>query len=139
MHRLPESLFVLSLRQDHFSKSTIKLLGRTPPFLYLKKGCFQSNSTKTTLQKPVRARLRERYAPNSRKNVCSEPKASPFQRLNNKFVRSHSVFIFKTNNIFSQIQPKRPSQRPVAAHFRDTYAPTCRKYVCTNPKRRLFQ
>ena len=38
MHRLPENLFVLSLRQDHFSKSTIKLLGRTPPFLYLKKG-----------------------------------------------------------------------------------------------------
>ena len=86
------------------------------------------------------ARFRERYAPNSRKNICSEPKASPFQRLNNKIVKSHSsVFIFKKNDIFSQIQPKRPSQRPMVTRFKDTYAPTYRKYVCTNPKRRLFQ
>ena len=37
MHRRPKKMFLLSLRQNHFSKEAIKFLGPTPPFLYLKK------------------------------------------------------------------------------------------------------
>ena len=36
MHRLAENMFLLSPRQDHFSSSTKKFLGPTPPFLHFK-------------------------------------------------------------------------------------------------------
>ena len=36
MHRLPENMFLLSPRQDHFSSSTKKFLGPFPPFLVFK-------------------------------------------------------------------------------------------------------
>ena len=48
-------------------------------------------------------------------------------------------YIFKNTDIFTQIQQKRPYQTPVMARFRDTYAPTSRKYVSTEAKIRLFQ
>ena len=48
-------------------------------------------------------------------------------------------FCFKKSDIFSQIQQKRPSKRPEVARFRDMYAPTSRKHVCTEPKTRPFQ
>ena len=46
---------------------------------------------------------------------------------------------FKNSNIFTQIQQKRPYQTPVVASFRDTYAPTSRKYLSTEPKTKSFQ
>ena len=73
MHQLPENMFLLSLRQYPFSNFT-------PPFLYLKKW-----------------------------------------------------------ETFTQIQQKQPSQRPVVARVRDTYAPTSRKYVSTESNTRSFQ
>ena len=79
MHQIPQNLFLLSLKQDNFSNSTIIVLGPSPPFIYLKK--------------------------------C---------------------------DIFSQIQQKWHSQRPVVAPFRDTRAPTSRKYISTELKKRSF-
>ena len=78
-HRIPKDLFLLSLKQDNFSNSTIIVLGPSPPFIYLKK--------------------------------C---------------------------DIFSQIQQKCYSQRPVVAPFRDTRAPTSRKYISTELKKDHF-
>ena len=80
MHRLLENMFLLSLRQYPFSNLTVKFLRLTPPFLNLKKW-----------------------------------------------------------EIFTQIQQKQPSQRPVVARVRDTYAPTSRKYVSTESNTRSFQ
>ena len=80
MHQLPESIFVLSLRQYPFSNLTVKFLRLTPLFLYLKKW-----------------------------------------------------------EIFTQIQQKQPSQRPVVTRVRDTYAPTSRRYVSIEPNTRSFQ
>ena len=37
MQRLPKNIFILSLRQDHLSKYTKKLLGFTPPVFIFKK------------------------------------------------------------------------------------------------------
>ena len=37
-------------------------------------------------------------------------------------------YILKNWDIFTQIQQIRPYQRPVVARFKDTYAPTARKY-----------
>ena len=36
MLRLPEKMFLLNLRQDHFSKETRIFVDPTPPLLYLK-------------------------------------------------------------------------------------------------------
>ena len=40
---LPKNIVLLSLRQDHFNHSTIKFLGLTVPFFYLKKVIFSVN------------------------------------------------------------------------------------------------
>ena len=54
-----------------------------------------------------------------------------------KFLRRTPAFLyFKTCDISSRVQQKRPSQTPLVAPFRDTYAPTSKKYVSTEPKRR---
>ena len=46
MYQLPENMFVLSLRQDHFSNQIIKFVGATPPFLYLIKSDIFSQFSK---------------------------------------------------------------------------------------------
>ena len=52
----------------------------------------------------------------------------------------HPVFkLVKNSDIFTQIREKQPSPTPVVARFRDTYAPTSKKYVSTDPRTRLFQ
>ena len=48
-------------------------------------------------------------------------------------------YIFKNSDIFTQIQQKRPYQKPVMARFRDAHAPTSRKHVSTEPKTKPFQ
>ena len=42
-------------------------------------------------------------------------------------------------DISTPIQQKQPFQTPAVVRFRDTYAPTLRQYVSTEPKTRLYQ
>ena len=49
MHWLPENMFVLSLKQNHFSNGTIKILGPTPQFFYLNKVIFSVKLRKNDL------------------------------------------------------------------------------------------
>ena len=81
------------------------------------------------------------YAPTSRKYVSNEPQTRSFQKLNNKIFMSHiPAFIFKKLWCFHSNSAKANlSDTCVAACFRDTYAPTSRKYVSTEPKTRSFQ
>ena len=41
--------------------------------------------------------------------------------------------------MFTQVQKKRHTQRPVVAHIRDTYASTSRKHVSTETNKISFQ
>ena len=73
-------MFLLSLRQDHFSNYAIKFLGPTPLFFYLKK-CYissqiQQNPPSQTL--PVTL-FTDTYAPTSEKYVSTEPNTRSFQ------------------------------------------------------------
>ena len=80
MHQLPENMFVLSLRQDHFINQTIKFVGPTPPFIYLKKVIFSVKfKKKRPSQTPLLAPFRDTYVPTSKKYVCTKAKARPFQ------------------------------------------------------------
>ena len=100
MHRIPQNLFLLSLKQDNFSNSTIIVLGPSPPFIYLKKcDIFSQIQQKCHSQRPVVAPFRDTRAPTSRKYISTE---------------------LKKKIIFTQIQQKRPSQTPAVAFFRDT-------------------
>ena len=53
-------MFVVRLKQDHFSDSTIKLLGPTPPFLYLKKVIFSDIMSKNDPLRHLQWLLSER-------------------------------------------------------------------------------
>ena len=96
IHRLPDIMYVLSLRQDHFSNQKVKIVGPTPPFLYFKKSdIFSQIQQKRPSQMPAVARFRHTYAPTSRIYVCTESETRQLKKLNNKTFRSHSsVFIF---------------------------------------------
>ena len=48
-------------------------------------------------------------------------------------------FIFKNSAVSTQIEQKWPYQTPLAAQFRDKYAPTSRKYVYVEPETRPLQ
>ena len=59
MHRLLKNIFLLSLRQSHFSNLTIKLLSPTPPVLYFKKGgIYTQIQQKQPSQRPAVASFR---------------------------------------------------------------------------------
>ena len=75
MDRLPENMFLLTLKQDHLSTEIKKVSGPTLPSLS-----------------------------------------------------------FKNSNKFTPSQQKRPSHTTVVPGFRDTCAPTSRKYVSTERK-----
>ena len=54
------------------------------------------------------------YVPSSRKYVSTEPKIRSFEKLNKKCLGpTTSCLDFKNGDIFTQIQQKRPCQRPV--------------------------
>ena len=53
-------------------------------------------------------------------------------------VHTPPLLHLKNCGIFTQIRQKRPSQTLTVARFRDTYAPTCRKFVFTEPQARSF-
>ena len=79
MHLLPKYMFLLSLKQDHFSNYTMIYLGSTPPFLYLYKCDISSQiQEKRSSHTPAVAPFKSRYALTSTKHVCTEPKARPF-------------------------------------------------------------
>ena len=48
-------------------------------------------------------------------------------------------FLYLKTDIFTQIWSKRPSQTPVVALLRHTYAPTSRKHVSTEAETRSYQ
>ena len=74
MHRFPENVFLLSLRQDHFTNSARTFLGPTAPFLYFKNSdIFTQIQQKPSYQTPAVARFRNTYAATSRKYVSTEP------------------------------------------------------------------
>ena len=134
-----DNIFLLILRQHHFINQTIKSLGPTPPFLHLKNRCiFTPSQQIRSSQRPVVACYRDAYTPTSRKYVSNEPQTRSFQKLNNK-VSASPLLCLKTCGVFTQILQKRTSQTPVAACFRDTYAPTSRKDNSSDPKTRSFQ
>ena len=65
-------MFLLSLRQDHFSNSTIKFLGPTPLFLYLKKCDISSQiQEKTPSQASPLAHFRDTYVLTSKNYVST--------------------------------------------------------------------
>ena len=101
IHRVRKSMFLPSLRQDHFSNYTIKRLVHTPPLLYFKKYDISSQiQQKQPSHTPAVASFRDTYAPTSKKYVFTDPNTRSFHSLNNNFFRSHSsVFIF-TKMIF---------------------------------------
>ena len=107
----------------------MKYLGATPPFLYFKK-CDVSSKIrkKRPSQTPAVAPFRDRYVPTSKKYVSTEAKRRSLTSKGNEICRCYSSFLyFKTYDISSQSQEKRPSQTPAVAPFRDTYGPTSRK------------
>ena len=97
IHRVRKSMFLPSLRQDHFSNYTIKRLVHTPPLLHFKKYNISSQiQQKQPSHTPAVAPFRDTYAPTSKKYVFTDPNTRSFHSLNNIFFRSHSsVFIFK--------------------------------------------
>ena len=73
-------MFLLSLRQDHFSNLTVKILGPTRPFLELKK-CYISTQIhkKRPSESPAVAHFRDRYPPAYKNYVSTLPKGKSFQ------------------------------------------------------------
>ena len=109
------------------------------------------------------APFRDTYAPTSKKYVSTEPKRRSLTRLlsdkrmhrlsinmfqlslgEDHFFNETIIFLGSTNpflyftkcDISSRVQQKRSSQRPLLVPFRDKYAPTSKKYVSTEPKRK---
>ena len=75
MHWIPQNLFLLSLKQDNFSNSTIIVLGPSPPFIYLKKcDIFAQIQQKWHSQRPVVAPFRDMRSPTSRKHISTDLK-----------------------------------------------------------------
>ena len=80
MHRLLENIFILSLRQDHFSSFPKKFFGRTLSFLIFKKSDSSAEiEQKWPYQTPLVARFRDKYATTFWKNVYAESKKKPFR------------------------------------------------------------
>ena len=80
MDRLRQNMFILRLTQDHFSKSTRKVLALTHAFLYLKNNdIFTQIQQKTPNQTPVLAGFRDWYGLSSIKYVSTEAKIRLFQ------------------------------------------------------------
>ena len=72
-------MFLLSLRQDHFSNSTKKFLGPTPPSLYFTKSdIFSQIQQKPPSHTPAVALFRDTYALTSGKYVSTGPKRRSF-------------------------------------------------------------
>ena len=97
MDQTSENIFLLSLRQDHFSNLSRKLLGSTLLFFYLKNSdIFTHIEQKGPCQTPVMAGFRHTHAPTSRKYLSTELKTRWFQFVNQNIFIAHSpVFIFK--------------------------------------------
>ena len=74
------------------------------------------------------------------KNFILGLRQDHFSNSTTKFLGPTRPFLYlKKRDIFTQIQQKRPSETPVVVSFRDTYAPTSRKYVSNEPNTRSFQ
>ena len=74
------------------------------------------------------------------KNFILSLRQDHFSNSTAKFLGPTRPFLYlKKLDMFTQIQQKWPSETPVVASFRDTYAPTSRKYVSTEPNTRSFQ
>ena len=72
-------MFPLSLRQGHFSNSTINFLDPTNPFLYFKKGDSSSQiQQKRPSQRLAVTPFRDTYAQTSKKYVSTEPRTRLF-------------------------------------------------------------
>ena len=57
-----------------------------------------------------------------------------------KVLGNNFLFLYLKNcEIFTHIQQKPPSQTSALARFRDTYAPTSRKYASNERQTRSFQ
>ena len=79
MHRLSENMFLLSLRKDHINNLTKKNIGPIPPVLDFKNNNISTQILqKQPYQTPMVARLRDMYAPTSRKYNSTEPKQHHF-------------------------------------------------------------
>ena len=84
----------------------------------------------------IKAILSDTCSDSFQRHVCTEfqklcfywPKKRSFQSLNGKCSGPTPTYIYlKKYHIFTQIRQKRPSQTPIVARFRDTYALTSRK------------
>ena len=102
---------------------------KTEPFQYLNNKIVRSHSSVFI------------FALTSRKHVSTEQ--DDFSNQTVKSLGPTPPFLFSKicgiyHTYFTHIQQKRHSQTPAVALFRNTYAPTSRKYVCTEPKTRPF-
>ena len=94
---------------------------------------------KQTSQTPVAARFRDTYAPTSRNMILLSLRGDLFSNQAIKSLGPTTPFFhLKKYGIFTQILQKRPSKTSAVARFRETYAPTSRKYVSTEPNAKLF-
>ena len=132
MHQLPETMFLISFRQDHFSNHKIRYLGSTLPFLYLKNcSIFTQTQQKWHYQTSAVARFRGTYVPTSTKHASAKPKTRSFQLLNNNFFRFNSlVFIFKELWYFYSNSAK--------ATLSDTWGGSLQRQVCTDFQKICF-
>ena len=126
------NIFLLILRQDHFSNSRFHnsktvifslKFSKNDPIRHLWWLVSETRMYRLPENKFILSLRQDRFSNLTRKVLEPTP----------------SFFYFKNSNIFTQIQQKRPCQTLVVARFRDTHAPTSRKYVSTEPKTRLLQ
>ena len=99
---------------------------------------FQSNSAKMTLSNTLGGSFWRHVCTDFKFLLCLKQDHLRHQTI--KVLGPTPPFLyFKKCHISSQVQQKRPSQTPAVAPFRDTYVPTSKKYVSTEPKTRSFQ
>ena len=90
MHRIPQNLFLLSLKQDNSFRTQSSI------FIFKKCGIFTQIQQKRPSQTPAVVCFGDTYPLTSIKYVSTEPKKKSFQLLNDKNLRSESsIFIFK--------------------------------------------
>ena len=131
-------MFLLSLKLDYFSNENINFLGPNPPFSYFKTCDISSQVQQKKPLRHLRRLLSEKRMHRLPINMFQLSLGEDhFFNETIIFLGSTNPFLyFKKCDISSRVQQKRSSQRPLLVPFRDKYAPTSKKYVSTEPKRK---
>ena len=111
MHQLLENIFILSLRQDHFSSFPKRFFGRTLSFLIFKKSDSSAEiEQKWPYQTPLVARFRDKHATTHRMQRHSEKmfmlnlRKDHFCNWTIKYLVLNPPFlVFKSSDIITQI------------------------------------